>query len=190
MATPVPSHLPPGWAGTDVGAVGIGGGSEESGGRFVLVGAGADIWEDSDAFHFVHVALPGDGSVTAKVLSLDGVHEWSKAGVMVRESLSPSAAHAFALVSAANGVAFQRRTSTGAMTVHTGGPPGGAPQWLRLTRTGGVVTAFASPDGAAWSVIGSDILAAEGPVYVGLAVSSHDPARAAGAAFTSVTIGH
>jgi regulation of enolase protein 1 (concanavalin A-like superfamily) len=190
FASPVVSHLPPGWAGTDVGAVGIVGGSEESGGRFVLVGAGADIWDTSDAFHFVHVALPGDGTITAKVVSLDSVHEWSKAGVMVRESLSPSAAHAFALVSAANGVAFQRRTSTDAPTVHTGGPPGGAPQWLRLTRTGSVVTAFASPDGVAWSVIGSDVLSAEGPVYVGLAVSSHDLSRAAGAAFTNVTIGH
>jgi hypothetical protein len=52
-----------------------------------------------------------------------------------------------------------------------------------------VVTAFVSPDGAAWSVIGSDVLAAEGPVYVGLAVSSHDASRAAAATFTNVTIG-
>ena len=189
FASPVASHLPPGWAGTDIGAVGIGGKSEESGGLFGLIGAGADIWGSSDAFQFAHVALPGDGTITAKVASLDGVHQWSKAGVMVRESLSPSAAHAFALVSAANGVAFQRRTSDGALSVHTSGPNVGAPQWLRLTRTGTVVTAFASSDGVDWSVIGSDSLAVEGPVYVGLAVTSHDASRAAGAAFTNVTIG-
>ena len=189
-ASPVASHLPPGWSGTDIGDVGITGRSEESAGLFALAGAGADVWSTSDAFHFVHVALPGDGTITARVASLDGAHPWSKAGVMVRESLSPSAAHAFALVSAANGVAFQRRTSTDALTVHTAGPPDGAPQWLRLTRAGGLVTAFASPDGVAWSVIGADVLAAEGPVYVGLAVTSHDASRAAGAAFFNVTIGN
>ena len=60
---------------------------------------------------------------------------------------------------------------------------------MRLTRAGTVVTAFTSPDGSSWSTIGSDVFASEGPVYVGLAVTSHDPSLAAGAAFTHVTIG-
>jgi hypothetical protein len=57
-----------------------------------------------------------------------------------------------------------------------------------LTRTGSVITALTSADGLSWSIIGSDVMA-EGPVYVGLAVSSHDASRAAGAAFTDVSIG-
>ena len=189
FARPVASRLPVGWLGADIGAVGTTGSSLETGGVFALAGAGADIWREADAFHFAHVVLPGDGTITAKVASLDGVHVWSKAGVMVREALSPESAHAFALVSAGRGVAFQRRTSAGALTVHTGGPLVGAPVWLRLTRAGQAITAFMSSDGRSWSIIGSDALAAEGPVHVGLAVSSHDTSRAAGAAFTDVSIG-
>ena len=94
FATPVESRLPIGWRGTDVGMVGARGSSYEAGGVFVLTGAGADVWGDADALHFAHLALPGNGSITAKVASLDAVHEWSKAGVMLRESLSPGAAHA------------------------------------------------------------------------------------------------
>jgi regulation of enolase protein 1 (concanavalin A-like superfamily) len=189
FAAPVLSSLPAGWSGTDIGAVGAAGVSEAAGGRFLLFGGGADVWGTADAFHFAHVVVPGDATITAKIASVDPVHPWTKAGVMVRESLSPSAAHAFALVSAGNGVAFQRRSSAGEGTVHSGGAMIGAPHWLRLTRTGSQITAFSSPDGENWTLLGTDWFAAEGPVYIGLAVTSHDVAQAAGAAFMNVTVG-
>ena len=77
-------------------------------------GAGADVWGTADAFHYAYRTLDGDGTIVARVASIQNVHAWTKAGVMIGNSLSPSAAQAFMLVasSAAKGVPFQRRRRT------------------------------------------------------------------------------
>jgi hypothetical protein len=48
--------------------------------------------------------------------------------------------------------------------------------------------ALTSPDGYSWSAIGGETLDIMGAVHVGLAVTSHDPSRAAAAVFTDVTV--
>ena len=65
-------------------------------------GAGADVWGTADAFHYAYRALDGDGSIVARVTSIEAVHAWTKAGVMIRNSLSPSAAQAFMLVASSS----------------------------------------------------------------------------------------
>ena len=55
--------------------------------------SGADIWNTSDAFHFVNREWAGDASIAARVHSLENTHVWAKAGVMLRESLAPGAKH-------------------------------------------------------------------------------------------------
>jgi hypothetical protein len=77
------------------------------------------------------------------------------------------------LVSAGKGAAFQRRTSDGAISLSTAGSASAAPPWVKLTRTGNVITAFESADFVTWTQVGSDTFAMGGSVYVGLAVSSH-----------------
>ena len=52
------------------------------------VGGGADIWDTSDQFQFVYQPLQGDVEVIARVASLQYADAWSKAGVMIRESLT------------------------------------------------------------------------------------------------------
>ena len=86
-----------------------------------MTGAGADVWGTADAFHYAYRTLTGDGSIVARVTSIQNVHAWTKAGVMIRNSLSPSAAQGFMLVaaSATKGVPFQRRPSDGAASVST-----------------------------------------------------------------------
>jgi regulation of enolase protein 1 (concanavalin A-like superfamily) len=182
------SAMPASWSSADVGRVGAPGDAQESSGVMTLLGAGADVWGTEDAFRYAYTTLAGDGSITARVAALDDVHPWTKAGLMVRASLDPGAAHGFVLVSAGKGLAFQRRPSDGGTTLHTGGELASAPQWLRLVRIGSLVTALTSPDGHAWSTIGGEMLAISGPVHVGLAVTSHDPSRTATAVFTDVTV--
>jgi subtilisin family serine protease len=186
---PGPAPLPPGWASADVGAVGVSGDAHETGGAFVVTGSGADIWGTADAFQFVYTTLPGDGTITARVASVDGVRSWTKAGVMLRQSLDPSSPQAFSLISAAKGQAFQRRPTFGALSTSTSGPFVTAPQWVRLIRSGTLVTALTSTDGVSWTVVGSsDSIAFGGPVYAGLAVSSHEASLPATAVFTDVRI--
>jgi regulation of enolase protein 1 (concanavalin A-like superfamily) len=136
-------------------------------------GSGADIWDVSDAFQFDYQTLAGDGTITAHVLSESPTNDWAKAGVMIRETLSAGSTHALMAVTSANGVAFQRRTSTGAQSLHTYGPLVAAPYWVRLTRSGNTFSAYSSADGTTWTLVGQTTISMAASVYIGLAVTAH-----------------
>jgi hypothetical protein len=188
VRTQTPAALPEGWRSQDIGAVGQLGSATESNGVFTISGAGADIWSTADAFHFAYRPLTGDGTIVAEVTSLLGAQAWTKMGVMIRASTQPGSAHAFMLVSAAKGLAFQRRTAVGGVSTHTSGGTGTAPRWVKLTRVGPAITASASVDGRTWTVVGRDTFALPATVLVGLAATSHDVTRLATGAFANVAI--
>jgi len=180
--------LPTEWATADIGSVGVTGSARASGGTFTVSGAGADVWNAADAFRYAYLPLSGDGTIAARVVTVESVAAWTKAGVMLRQSLSADSAHAFMLVSAGKGLAFQRRTTQGGVSTNTSGGAGTAPEWVKLVRAGQSVSAYVSGDGAAWTLVGQDTIAFSGQIWAGLAVSSHDPTRAATATFDNVSI--
>jgi len=106
---------------------------------------------------------------------------------MIRESLAANAKHASMLVSAAKGLAFQRRITTGGLTTHTG-VDGAAPKWIRIARSGSTFTAAWSVDGRSWTTLGSDTITMMATVYVGLAVTSHNATVAARATMDNVAV--
>ena len=185
---PAPAAIPEPWATRDIGSVGTIGAAAYSSGTFTVSGAGADVWGAADAFRFVYQTLAADGDIVARVASVENVAPWVKTGVMIRAGLEPGAAHAFMIVSAAKGLAFQRRTQAGGVTTHTSGGAGAAPKWVKLSRRGSVVSASVSPDGQAWSEVGRDTVALSGAVYAGLAVSSHTTTTTATSTFDHVTV--
>ncbi len=184
----LPPALPAGWNAGDIGAVGTAGDATGNAGAFTVRGAGADVWGAADAFHFVHRTLAGDGEIVARVFSIQNINVWTKAGVMIRQSLRPGSPHAYLMVTPGKGIAFQRRTVADGASVHAYGGTGTAPRWLRLVRHGQLITASQSLDNVNWTVVGTETLAASGPMYIGLAVSSHDPARTAAVSFTGVQL--
>jgi hypothetical protein len=153
-----------------------------------VAGAGGDIWDAADAFHFAWVPMSGDGEIVARVASIQNVRPWSKAGVMIRETLDPGSAHAFMLVSSAKGYAFQRRASAGGLTTGTAAGTGTAPQWVKLKRTGDLIEAFRSSDGIAWTAAGWEVIPMGGEVLAGLAVSSHVSTATSQAVFDNVRV--
>ena len=173
---PTQSSLPPGWQTMDVGSVGIPGSATATNGTFTVQGAGADIWGSADAFRFAYYQLPGDGSIVARVATVQNVNVWTKAGVMIRQSLTAGSPHASMLVTPGRGLAFQRRRTAGATSLNTS-IAGTAPKWVKLERAGQVVMASVSGDGATWTAVGQDTIALAGAVWVGLAVTSHDATR-------------
>ena len=74
---------------------------------FTVTGSGADIWGTADAFRFVYVPVTGNCTIIARVVSVQNIDAWSKAGVMIRESLNANAANAFIAVTPGNGVTWQ-----------------------------------------------------------------------------------
>jgi predicted amidohydrolase/regulation of enolase protein 1 (concanavalin A-like superfamily) len=187
-ATPPPGSLPAPWQTQDVGAVGLTGSASFSNGTFTIEGAGADIWGTADAFRYVWQPLTGDADIVARVTSVEYVAAWVKAGVMIRETLTPDSRHALMLVSPGKGLAFQRRTTTGGISTSTSGIAGTAPAWVKLERRGSTIAAYYSWDGSNWTLVASDTIAMGPSVYVGLAVSSHSSTELATATFDGVSV--
>jgi hypothetical protein len=187
-STPPPTDLPPPWVSVDVGAVGPAGSATHTNGTFTVRGGGADVWGTTDAFHYAYRPLSGDGSIVARVASLSGSQSWVKVGVMIRASTSASAAHAFMLVSNTKGLAFQYRPADGASTLHASGGSGSAPRWVRLERTGDVITASLSSDGTSWTLVGSGTFTMPENVLIGLVSHSHTTTSLATATFDNVTV--
>jgi regulation of enolase protein 1 (concanavalin A-like superfamily) len=182
--------LPSGWTHQDVGTVGVSGSAsyDASSSAFTVTGAGADVWGAADAFHYAWRTWSGDGTIVARVASVQNVAAWVKAGVMIRASADSASPHAFMIVSGGKGFSFQRRAAAGGASTSTSGGAGTAPAWVRLQRSGSVVTASVSLDGSGWTVVGSDTVALGSDVLVGLAVSSHTTSAAATAVFDQVSI--
>jgi endonuclease/exonuclease/phosphatase family metal-dependent hydrolase/regulation of enolase protein 1 (concanavalin A-like superfamily) len=179
--------LADGWSATDIGAVGAAGEASANNGQITVSGGGADVWGTADAFGFAHTALSGDGTVVARVVTESNVNAWTKAGVMIRDTLAAGSRHAFMLVSPGNGIAFQRRLLTDGPSSSTAWS-GAAPIWLKLTRSGNLFRAYKSTDGVAWTLVGSDSITMGATVYVGLAVSSHVKGSVATAVFDNVSV--
>lgn len=166
--------LPAPWVSADVGAPTLAGSASYAGGVFTIDGAGTDIWSGSDQFRFVYQQVSGDVEIVARVRSITNQHEWSKAGVMIRATLAANSAHAYAVVSAAKGVHFQRRPSAGALSSSTSASTASPPAWIKAVRTGNTVTTSWSATGSSWTTIGSVALPLGASAYVGIAVTSHN----------------
>ena len=164
------------------------GSSTISDGVYVVRGSGADIWGNADAFRFVYTTLTGDGSVVTQVTAEEFVANWTKAGVMMRETLDPGSRQALMLVSPGKGLAFQRPLETNGLSTSTPGGAGTAPYFVKMTRAGTTLTAFSSLDGATWTAVGSDTVSMASTILVGLAVSSHVAGNLATATFASTVV--
>ena len=180
--------LPAPWTQTDVGTVPVAGSAQYANGTFTIIGSGADIWGTADAFHFVYQPLAGDFTIQTRVASVREASTWSKAGVMIRETLSSNSKHALALVSAAKGVALQWRAATGGTTQNATGSSSAPPRWIRLQRSGATFIASESANGSTWTVIGQASIAMSSSVYAGFAVTSHTSSSTTTAAIDHTTL--
>ena len=181
---------PTGWSCGDIGGATPIGGQTLSNGTWTVQGGGPDIWGTADAFHFVWQNLPGDGSVTARVVSQTGSDPNAKAGVMIRGSSDPGAPY-FAAYLTPSGVVVQLRTAQGLSATQLTATAGAAPQFLEITRVATTFTAYTSPDGINWTQIAPPVSLPNlsGAVQGGLAVTSHNSTQLSTATFDSVAIG-
>jgi len=154
-----------------------------------LKAGGADVWGSSDQFRFAYQQLTGDGTIVAFVSNLRYADAWSKAGVMIRETMSANSKHAFMLISGTQGLAFQRRTTVGASSSNTSGPFIADRIWLRLERRGSTLTGSYSYDAVNWATVGSDTIAMGSTIYAGVALSSRSGVAYATADFTNLSLG-
>ncbi len=189
-ATPTAgAGLPAPWVHLDVGGPGFAGNASYSAGAFTMSASGTDIWGTSDQFHYVYQPWSGDGTIIARVASIQNTDPWAKSGVMIRETLAANSTFAMTILTPSNGVHFQRRVTTGAAGVGTPGALVAGPYWVRLTRSGNVFTGYSSPDGIAWTLVGTDTITMSASVYVGLPLTSHNNTLLCTGTLDSISVG-
>jgi regulation of enolase protein 1 (concanavalin A-like superfamily) len=184
---PTTTTLPAPWTGRDIGSPALAGSASAAGGTFTVTAGGIDIWGTSDQFHFVYQPLQGDVEVIARVASLQYADPWSKAGVMIRETLTGASRHVSMMATGTQGWSFPRRTDPGGTSYGSPYYAGAAPGWVRLVREGNLFSGYTSTDGTTWALVEADTVAMASTVYVGVALTSHDTAQRATATFTNLT---
>lgn len=185
----VAEALPAPWQHADVGEVGSAGKASYNAGTLSVEGAGY-LQGRADSFHFVYREASGDCTITARVVDLPFDSRRDKnarAGVMIRADLSPGAPHIFIGPKAKGPMQMISRNRADRGTDNANAGAASVPYWVRITREGGVLTTYRSPDGVTWSKVRSKNTVTLGSaVYIGLAVCS-DQDGLLSATFDSVT---
>jgi len=188
VSTETPAGLPSPWISTDLGAVTPAGEATHASGTFTIKGSGTDIWETSDQFQYVNQPITGDAEIIAKVNSLTNTNTYAKAGVMFRETLTPTSKHVMTDASAAAGIEFlSRNTTSGVTTAEV--VTGAAPKWVRLVRSGNTFTSYSSDNGTTWTQVGTPkTITMANTIYAGMAVTSHANGTLATGVFNDVIV--
>ncbi|MHC4241764.1 MAG: protein kinase domain-containing protein [Planctomycetota bacterium] len=171
---------------------------DERSNTYTVRGTGIDIWHVFDEFHFAHKMLDGDGEIKARVEDLQRVACWTKAGIMMRNSIEPTSKHASVFIRPGGVVEFQSRAKERGPTrsIRLCVRDMTFPHWIKLKRQGNIFTGYHSSDGLNWKEIRGDDpnqpahmeVTMGRAVNIGLAVTSSDAGRTAEAQFSNVNI--
>jgi hypothetical protein len=189
----------------DIGSPQLGGSAKQVEAGWDLIAGGADIWEKSDQFHFLCKQISTDFDIAVRVESFTPAQLYSKAGLMVRETLNADSPHLMFLVFADNSprnnnlgayeMQFRSVAGGDCQAIYPAVRPPAPPEfpaaypnsWLRIQRRGDRFSAFASTDGKTWKLYAVQTLTLPSLVYVGPALTSHDPQKTAKACFRNYT---
>jgi len=177
------------WTCADIGNPVRQGGQKFTNGAVAVWGGGADIWGNSDQFHYVAQSTEGDQSISARITAQDR-RVWNrKAGVMIRADAAPNAPNYYFYITP-KGVGLAYRTDRGGATVNPTGFPASPPTYLKVGRRGNEFTAYTLRDGSTWTVLPGSHATINMPVTAlrGLAVTAYDANGLSTATFDHVSI--
>ena len=156
-----------------------------------LKGSGIGIGGTSDDFFFAYEQVSEDFIITTKVVSIDNtdLEAQAQAGIMVRETTSPSSKCISLILTPENKLCFDSRKIDGASIENVNMVSGATCNYLRLIRKGNSYSAYLSDDGAVWTRFG-DVCTVEmnEDVMTGLCVSSHSDGSLCTAIFENFVI--
>jgi hypothetical protein len=172
----------------------------EGANAYTIACEGSDIYNNADGFNFAYEMKTNDFDVVVRQKDNKHTSNWAKGGLMVRETLDASSRD-WNIINdpvSSDGINAPDNSGFGANAVEcnarntTGGGSGGwnfqsSPvpaypnAWVRLKRTGNLLSAFYSTNGTSWTlqatndptVVGSQT-ALPAVVYVGLCTTAHN----------------
>ncbi len=172
-ATPAALPLPYPWTSRDIGTITGSGATSQTTGTFKIISSGSTIGGTADGFRFTSQILLGDGSITARVASLEDTSTTAGLGVMIRESLAANSRSVFvSLRPGTAAAAMLSRSTVGGNTASINGASVAAPYWVRLARAGNIFTGSTSPDGVTWTQVGQVTVTMSASVSIGLAATA------------------
>ncbi len=187
--------LPRPWTFTNLGMT-LPGAASRDRDTFYLTGGGRDIWARADNGAFVYQRIAGDAEIRADLLGVQPSNQHAKAGLMVRASLDTDDVNAMWAVKPVDpgpglrpfGISFQWRPLRGENSKAQDQHFLFAPQTMRLSRKGSTLEAWVliAPD--SWWLVARQTLELPDIVYVGLAVTAHDPNLVATGLFRNVSL--
>lgn len=174
---------------TDVGAPKAGSAQFDARtGEYTITGGGANMWASADSFRYVWKRISGDMSLAADVrFAGAGGNAHRKAALVIRQSLEPGSAYADVALHGDGLTALQYRPKADGETLETRSDVSG-PARIRLVRRGNRFTMFAGRAGEPLKASEPVTVMLQDPVYVGLAVCSHDADVVETAVFSNVAL--
>jgi len=158
----------------DIGNPCAKGSYSESNGSIKMVAGGTDMFGSKDQFHYVCKPWKGDGQIKVRLTSLVSTDAWTKAGVMIRESLDPGSKNVYSVFAPEFGASIQWRDTTDRSTYYyCEFKKLNLPYWAKLVRVGKNISAYKSVDGNSWSKVGDCIVSMTDSVYIGLCLCAH-----------------
>ncbi|MBD3267279.1 DUF11 domain-containing protein [bacterium] len=177
---------------------------DASTGTYTMWASGADVWNEFDQFHFLFTEVNGDFTFQARgewdfEAHSTSTNDWIKMMLMARDNLSPGSPNFATRVRRDGQFSWQYRENQDASSSSTPGDDritfGNIgileDEWLmRLDRVGDVFTTmYWDPIDKAWVQVGDAIeRVLENPIYVGLAMTSHEAGAMQYATFSDVEL--
>ena len=167
---------------------------------YTILTEGSDIWNAADGCNFAYEMKTNDFDVVVRQKDNKHTSNWAKGGLMVRETLDatsrdwniindPASADGINAPDnsgfGANAVEANARNTTGGATANWDANPRPVPAypnaWVRLKRTGNVLSAYVSTNGTSWSQVATNDTSVVGPaialtnvVCVGICTTAHN----------------
>jgi len=161
----------PAWQAEDIGSVSGAGSLELVSGLFRVRSVGTNIAGRTDSFHFVYRPCTGNCEIVARVVNLPP-RTVSRAGIMIRETLSADSVNVFVGLTARTGGVLQHRDDPAGETEANPYPEMFVPYWLRLKRTGNDFTTSASRNGTHWTKCQTVSFPMSPNAHIGLAATA------------------
>jgi len=181
--------LPDSWQGTDIGNVTVGNeysfdACSSTGDQYEITGSGNNATSYmTDNVAFGSQTLCGDGSITAKIESVDPN---GYGGLMIRETTAAGSKQVSIFSNMTNILRHESRSMTnGFKQVQAFYKP--APMWLRLQRQGNWVFAYYSTTGSNFQYVHAVQVSMQSCVEIGLASFTNIPNAQTTAVFSNVS---
>lgn len=147
-------------------------------GQVQIIGAGSDIWGTADGFQFYYQQLTGNGTIIGRLTNMPtgaGTDPWAKAGLMMRNDLTPESMNAYISLDGTHGQRFSVRTASNGPSTRSGNTTTTVPYWFKITRVNNTFTGYTSLDGETWTQVGVPAtIPMDATIYVGAAVTSRN----------------